>query len=149
MNYLKKIIAVCFVATVALLSYNSANAQCKGFTKRNCSQELSPYLSNGQFNGAYMIPGESADVKINFNQGLSYRLIICADPFLENLNYSLKDENGLVYFSDTLKGTTTYTDLEVTQSKPLTLSISIPEKENTTGIVRNGCVSVLVGFKEQ
>src|SRR5690606_32531586 len=96
-----------------------------------------------------MIPGETADVKINFNQGLSYRLIICADPFLENLNYSLKDENGLVYFSDTLRETTSFTDLEVTQSKPLTLSISIPKKENTTGIVRNGCVSVLVGFKEQ
>lgn len=148
MNYLKKTIALSTLVVSATLISSEVNAQCKGFTKRNCMQELSPYLSNGQFNGAYMIPGESADVKINFNQGLSYRLIICADPFLENLNYTLKDDKGVIYLNDTLKETTGFTDLEVTQSKPMTLSISVPEKENTTGIVRNGCVSVLIGFKE-
>lgn len=96
-----------------------------------------------------MIPGESADVEINFNQGLAYRLVICTDPFLEGVNYQISDKEGFVYTTDTVQNKVAYTDLEVTQSKALTLSIRIPDKENTTGIVRNGCVSILVGFKEQ
>ncbi|MEX2379557.1 MAG: hypothetical protein WD530_02360 [Vicingaceae bacterium] len=140
--------SIFLLSLITIFSYQ-LSAQCKGFTKRSCLPELSPYLSNGQFNAAYMIPGESADVEINFNQGLSYRLVICADPFLEGVNYQISDEDGFVYTTDTIKGKTAYTDLEVTQSKALTLSITIPDKENTTGIVRNGCVSILVGFKEQ
>lgn len=140
--------SIFLLALVTILSYQ-VSAQCKGFTKRNCLPELSPYLSNGQFNAAYMIPGESADVEINFNQGLSYRVVICGDPFLEGINYQISDQEGFVYTTDTVKDKTAYTDLEVTQSKALTLTINIPDKENTTGIVRNGCVSILVGFKEQ
>ena len=123
------------------------NSQCKGFTKKNCLPKLSPYLSSSLFNSAKMIPGESADVKINFNKGLSYRLVICADPILENLAYEIRDDEGFVYKRDTIKGKTSFTDLEVTQSKVLTISINIPEQENTTGIVRSGCASILLGFE--
>jgi hypothetical protein len=140
--------SIFLLALVTILSYQ-VSAQCKGFTKRNCLPELTPYLSNGQFNAAFMIPGESADVEINFNQGLTYRVVICADPFLEGLNYQISDQEGFIYTTDTIKDKTAHTDLEVTQSKALTLTINIPDKENTTGIVRNGCVSILVGFKEQ
>jgi len=144
---LKQMKSLFLLTILGLLSYQ-LSAQCKGFTKRNCLPELSPYLSNGQFNAANMIPGESADVEINFNKGLSYRLVVCADPALENLTYEIKDNEGFVYTTDTIKGKSSYTDIEVTQSKALTLSLNIPEQENTTGIVRNGCVSILVGFKE-
>ena len=37
-----------------------ANAQCKGFTKRNCLPELAPYMSNGQLNAAQFVPGEKS-----------------------------------------------------------------------------------------
>ncbi len=94
--------SIFLLTLLTILSYQ-ISAQCKGFTKRNCLPELSPYLSNGQFNAAYMIPGESADVEINFNQGLSYRIVICADPFLEGVNYQISDKEGFVYTSDTVK----------------------------------------------
>ena len=137
------------LAAGLLISLSSeAISQCKGFTKKNCLPSLAPYLSNGQLNAAKMIPGQTAEMNLSFNKGLSYRLLICADPYLENVEYSLTDEKGMLYHSDTLKGKFSLTDLEVTQTKPLKLSLKVPDKENATGIVRNGCVTILVGFKD-
>lgn len=131
-----------------LLLTNVAIGQCKGFTKRNCLPELAPYLSNGQLNAAQLVPGEDAELSITFNKGLSYRIIVCADPYLEDLNYQLTDKNGNVYKTDTLTNEYSITDLSVKQTGPLNLYLKVPPKENATGIIRNGCVTILVGFKE-
>lgn len=136
------ILAASFVAASA------AFGQCKGFTKRNCLPELAPYLSNGQLNAAQFTPGENALVSLNFNKGISYRLIVCADPYLEGLNYQLTGSNGNVFKTDTLTESHSSIDLKVNQTGPLNLSIKVPEKENATGIVRSGCVTILIGFKE-
>ncbi len=122
-------------------------AQCKGFTKRQCLPALSPYISNGQMNAAHLVPGENAEVQLNFNKGLSYRLMVCADPYLEGTSFELLDDNE-TYLKDTLDQAYATADFKVKQTGPMKLSIKVPEKENTTGIVRNGCVTILIGFKE-
>lgn len=132
----------------SLIAATALFGQCKGFTKRNCLPELAPYLSNGQLNAAQFTPGENAQVSINFNKGISYRLIVCADPYLEDLNYQLTNSSGIVFKSDTLQDSHSSADLKVNQTGPLNLSIKVPEKENATGIVRSGCVTILIGFKE-
>ena len=146
MKHLAKIGFLSFLA----FAFQSTHAQqCKGFTKRNCLPELAPYLSNGQMNSAHFVPGEKAQLELNFSQGISYRLLICADEYFEGLNYKLSDKTtDEIYYSDTLKDVFSLTDLKVKKSGPLKLEIDIPAKENATGIIRNGCVTILVGFKE-
>ncbi|MEQ8910395.1 MAG: hypothetical protein RIC95_14455 [Vicingaceae bacterium] len=95
-----------------------------------------------------MSPGESAELKLNFNQGLSYRLVVCSDDYLGNVNYSLQDDEGTTYFQDTLNERHSTKDIKVTQTKALNLILQTPPKENTTGITGSGCVSILIGFKD-
>ena len=94
---------------------------------------------------------KKAQIDLNFNKGLSYRVLVCADEYLEGLNYSISDKaTNQLYHSDTLKDVSSVMDLKVKQSGPLTLNINVPKpaKKNATGIVRSGCVTILVGFKE-
>lgn len=125
-----------------------ASAQCKGFTKRKCLPGLEPYLSNGQLNAAQMTAGQNAEVQLTFNKGLSYRLLVCTDPYFENTTYQLKSLDDTVLASDTIKDTYASQDIEVNQTQPLMLQIQLPEIENTNDIVRDGCVTILIGFKE-
>lgn len=138
-------IAIVFSAILALPSI--ALAQCKGFTKRHCLPELKPYISNGQINSAHMIPGDSASINLLFQKDISYRMIICADPYLESMHFNLKDK-GTSLYKDTINEYFSVVDLKIDQNKRLNLNLNVPQKENATEIARNGCVTVLIGFKE-
>lgn len=126
----------------------NVQSQCKGFTKRNCLPALSPYMSNGQLNAAQLKPGESADLKLNFNQGLSYRIVICSDAYLGDVRYKIYDESGTTFFNDTIFEKHSIKDIKVSQTTLLNLSLETPKIENTTDITGSGCVSILIGFKE-
>jgi len=124
-----------------------AFSQCKALVKKHCLKELSPYVTNGQMNTAVMVKGEEADMELNFHKGLSYRVLVCQDPFFEGSIMYIKDQ-GDTLFSDTIMGVSKYQDIQVKESKTLQLQLKLPESKNTTGIVRDGCVSILIGFKE-
>jgi|SRR5690554_3671270 len=144
MKKLKLLVLFTFILGIQYQAFS----QCRNFTKRNCLEELTPYISNGQLNAATMVAGEQAEINLNFHKNLSYRLIICADSYFEGLKYQLVDETGTIFTEDTLKGLSSITDIEVSESSNLKLLIETPKRESTTGIVRNGCVSILIGFKE-
>ena len=134
--------------SLGILFSIGVSAQCKGFTKRNCLPGLDPYMSNGQLNAARMTAGQNAEVQLTFNKGLSYRLLVCTDPYFENTTYQIKGMDSAVLATDTIKETYAVQDIQVDQTQPLTLEIQLPEIENTTDIVRDGCVTILIGFKE-
>jgi hypothetical protein len=146
---MKNTFAITTILFISLmLNAKNSSAQCKGFTKRNCLPELTPYSSNGQLNSAQLFPEEDAEIQLNLNKGLSYRILVCADPYLEDLTYKLYDQNEFEIFSDTLKNYSSIKDLKVTQSQNLKMKIDIPQKKNTTGIKRSGCVTIMLGYKE-
>lgn len=99
-------------------------------------------------NAAHLVPGESASVSLNLNKGLSYRILICADTYLEGMTYSFLNQAGTSFKQDTLKEGIAITDLQVKQSGAYQIELEIPEKKNATGIIRNGCVTILIGFKD-
>ncbi len=143
-----KTIKLLTLLTLILGMHSQAFSQCKGFTKRNCLSDLSPYISNGQLIAAKMVKGQEAEIELNFQKNIDYRLIICAEDFLEGLSYRLIDEDDNVFTAKTLKGVSSTIDFEVSENSELKLQITIPEKESNTGIIRNGCVSILIGFRE-
>ena len=95
-----------------------------------------------------MTAGQNAEVQLTFSKGLSYRLLVCTDPYFENTIYLLKSLDDTVLATDTITDTYVVQDIEVDQTQPLMLQIQLPEIENTTDIVRDGCVTILIGFKE-
>ena len=143
-----KTIKLLTLLTLILGMHSQAFSQCKGFTKRNCLSDLSPYISNGQLIAAKMVKGQEAEIELNFQKNIDYRLIICAEDFLEGLSYRLIDEDDNVFTAKTLKGVSSTIDFEVSENSELKLQITIPEKESNTGIIRNRCVSILIGFRE-
>ena len=143
---MRNALKIVLVLTAPFLS-NVAYGQCKGFTKNKCLPVLSPYVSNGQMNSAQLYPGENAELELNLNKGLSYRLLICTDPSLSNSTYQIATQNDFVLTSDTMERVVTYKDIQVDRSQTLTLSLQTPEIKNTTGIEQSGCVTILLGFK--
>lgn len=145
MNKLNPLTLLC---CFSMLSSISVFGQCKGFAKKKCLPLLKPYVSNGQMNAVQVYPGEDTELEITLNKGLSYRVVVGTEASLGSTAYELNNESGQVLKSDTLKEGLMLQDLKVDRSQTLTLSLSIAEQKNTTEIYQNGCVVVLIGFKE-
>ncbi len=138
---------------IAIVSFlfifnSSLYSQCKTFTKKKCLPELKPYLSNGQLHNTQLQPGEKAKVNMSLNQGLSYRVVICQDAYLEETEYQLENEHGRVFSSGVIKNGKAVLDFKVKETANYSIHLNVPEKENAGGMIRLGCITVLIGFKE-
>jgi hypothetical protein len=122
-------------------------AQCKTFTKKKCIGELEDYNSNGQYNGAVMFEAEEATLMQTFYSGQKYRLFICAQPSIENLFFEVKDYRNTLLYTSERTGSNIF-DFDVESTQQLKIRIVVPDGGSGSQIKKNGCVSVLVGFKE-
>jgi len=128
---------------------NQADAQCKSFTKRMCLSELEGYTNNGQYNGAVLFEGEAASLVQTFYSGKDYRLYVCAhEAISDSLYYEVRDyKKTLIHTS---KGAeSNIFDFSVESTQQLYLTIKVPDMGTGNELKKNGCVSVLVGFKEE
>ena len=122
-------------------------AQCKTFTKKKCIGELSDYNSNGPYNGAVMFEGEEATLMQTFYSGQKYRLFICGQPSIEGLFFEVKYYRNAVLYTSEGTGSNMF-DFDVESTQQLKIRIVVPDGGSGSQIKKNGCVSVLVGFKE-
>ena len=122
------------------------NGQCRGFTKKTGRPLIAPYIHNGQMNSAVLFPGDSADIMLTFYSEQQYRLVICAEEQLGDVSYKVSDiERNLIY--DSKNSGSKVFDFKVESSQQLVISVEVPESENTHKIDYQGCVAILVGFK--
>jgi hypothetical protein len=135
------------VFSIVLISF-SAQSQCKSFTKKHCLSELTEYTGNGQYNGAVMFEGESASLVQTFYSGKDYRLFVCShESIRDSLYFEVKDYKRQVIFSSKEKKAK-YFDFSVEATQQLYININVPEMGTGNELKKNGCVSILVGFKE-
>jgi len=126
----------------------SATAQCKNFTKKQCLSELSDYTGNGQYNGAVMFEGEEASLVQTFYSGKDYRLFVCAHPAIaDSLFFEVRDYRKQLIFSSKEKGSNSF-DFSVEFTQQLFIKVAVPEMGTANELKKNGCVSILVGFKD-
>ena len=140
-----------FIVTFLLLNAFNSSAQCKRYTKKYCLPSLSPYIHNGQLTSTYMIPGDSADVLMTFNAGKEYRILICSQEMIGNVQFKIFDKKKKVLYTSNEEDVNPFWDFKVANTQQLFIQISIPQKEKTTKMtemVAQGCVALLVGFKE-
>jgi len=131
-----------------LLISSASFGQCKFFTKKSCMPELAPFISNGQYNGATLFEGETANIVQTFYSGQKYRLFVCVHEILgDGVYFKVLDLEGNELFTNQ-ESREAYWDFQVVSTQQLSIQIIIPEGESSLGIKQSGCVSVLVGFSE-
>jgi hypothetical protein len=141
---------VCIIVAFFMLTI-SANGQCKRYTKKDCLPSLSPYMHNGQLTSAILYPGDSADVAMTFNAGKEYRIIVCNQEQIGIVQFKVLDKSRKVLYKSNPEEHNPVWDFKVENTQQFVIQLTVPamEKSNQkTNLVPNGCVSLLVGFKE-
>ena len=143
-----KKVAVSISLLLSFGLYTQGNAQCKTFTKKECMPLLKPYIHNGQMNNITLFPGEEASLVQTFYSGQDYRIQLCNQ---ENLGDSVYFE---IYTQDEQKVYTTQNqetnswDFNVANTQNLKITVIVPNAKPLDEIEQNGCVAILVGFKD-
>ncbi len=135
------------IACGLLLLATTLHAQCRGFTRKKCAPTLESYTFNGQLNSAVLAAGETAELTLDFNSGIDYRLLVCSHPVLGDVAFKVLDtDNTEIY--DSANSDHDYFDFNVAGSRQLIVQIAVPPSESNTDLVHEGCVSIVLGFKE-
>jgi hypothetical protein len=142
--------SVCVTLAFFVLTIN-ANGQCKRYTKKDCLPSLSPYMHNGQLTSAVLYPGDSADVAMTFNAGKEYRIIVCNQEQIGTVQFKVLDKSRKVLYKSNPEEHNPVWDFKVENTQQFVIQLTVPaieESNQKTNLVPNGCVSLLVGFKE-
>ncbi len=138
---------------LSTLFFSNTNAQCRSFAKENCKQLLGNYIATGETNTSELKPGEKHQFMATFYKGQHYRVAICSDEALGNIQFTIRNAKRQLYF-DNHGETITNFDFRVATTQQLIISliapeISIEEDENNQNKKEeiSGCVSAITGFR--
>ena len=132
---------------IALLVPSFSQAQCKSFTKKKCIPQLGEYVFNGQLNTAVLTRGEEAELMLSFYSGQKYRMYVCFEEQLGEVEYEIMDIDRNVIYSSKGKESELF-DFKVPSTQQLILHIMVPREGTKHALEFQGCVSILVGFIE-
>lgn len=124
-----------------------AFSQCKRFTKIKCMPALGEYIPNDNFNSAVLIPGDEAELNMTFYAGQDYRVMVCYEDILGELNYKVVNADGESVF-DSETSDKEHLDFSVANTQQLKMVITVPPRDNLNQLVHEGCATVMVGYKE-
>ena len=146
MKYIKIILPILLM--IPLMS----TAQCRSFTKKKCLPVLNGYVQNDNYNSAMLIPGDEADLLLTFYGGKEYRLLICSQPVLGDVEFEVyDDEDKLIYSNEsTADEGNNYFDFKVKTTMQLLVKIKVPADDGMPAVTPSqGCVTVMIGSKEE
>ncbi|MCB0400872.1 MAG: hypothetical protein KDD41_02210 [Flavobacteriales bacterium] len=150
MRSLNRTILRIFILVAPVFFAFHADAQCKRFTKKNCLPALAPYIHNGKLTSAVFNPGESADVEMTFNAGKQYRVLVCSQETVGNVQFKVLDKTRKILFESKEDQMNPSWDFKMATTQQLIIQVSIPQMEESvqkTNLVQNGCVAIMVGVK--
>ncbi|MCB0409307.1 MAG: hypothetical protein KDD29_03755 [Flavobacteriales bacterium] len=140
---LKFIVLIVFTA----ISIN-AFSQCKNFTKKEGFPALAPFTHNGQLTSAKFFPGDEAEIEMTFNGGNDYRVLVCSQLQVE-VELKVLDKKGNVLHTSNPNDENPHWDFRVKSTQQLIVQIKVAEMEETsTKMAADGCISILVGFRD-
>lgn len=124
----------------------SVFAQCNTFMKLKCNPVLKPYMSSGQVFNSTLLSDDKAKLLLTFYEGMNYRIVVCGQEELGNIQMRLKDGKNKVVFTGTVEESN-FWDLKVDATQVMTIEVLTPKSEESENIIKSGCVSLMVGFK--
>ena len=145
MKIIKKLTVLIFLILAGIIS---ADAQCKNFVKKSCMPKLSPFIPSGQMNTTTMLPGDHAELALTFYSGQSYRILVCYQEILGQVQFKLRDANNNILFNSKDQDNADFWDFNVESTQQLTVEVNVPAVTTENEIVPSGCVSIIVAFKK-
>lgn len=132
------------------ISY-SGWAQCKGFAKKICKLELSPYVHDGNYHAAILTEGEEAELYKTFYSDQEYRIAICGSEALPSVQFKIIDNNRKVLYDNADNDYSTTWDFRLEDSQQLKIAVKIPVAKNTSEMSapQSGCVAIMFGFMDK
>lgn len=130
---------------VALATPVFTNAQCKGFVKKQCLPALESYTPSDKYNSLRMVQGEEAEMYLIFVEDHDYRVLICSQEILGDIEYQVLTDRGQVIFSSENSDGKNYFDFSTSSTEKLQVLIKVPDNEGASGMMHEGCVTVMIG----
>ena len=150
----KHIMALALTAFLLVMVISSQNvlAQCKTFVKGTCIPQLTPYVHDGNYQAVIMGEGEEAEVYKTIFAGQAYRLLVCVDELLPNVEFVVSDIRRNILFDNRKNGNVKIWDFKPDGSQQIKISIRIPKSQKQGADNKEiifGCVGVLFSMLEQ
>jgi hypothetical protein len=141
------------VATFLLILFFSpqTQAQCKGFAKKICKEQLGNYTHDGNFHAAILVEGEEAELYKTFYSDQEYRIAICGADAIPDVEFKVIDTNRNVLYDNKTSNYAKFWDFKLESSQQLKIVIKVVSAGTTAadGTPQQGCVSIMFGFKEK
>src|SRR5665811_1096139 len=100
-------------------------------------------MHNGQLTSALLNPGDSADVEFTFNEGKEYRILVCSQEQIGNVQFKVLDNTRKVLYKSGEDDINPYWDFKVTHTQKFIVQLILPPMEKSiqkNNMVPNGCV---------
>jgi hypothetical protein len=145
---MKKIRYTLISLIAIFLFFGSANAQCLDFAKTDGFTTLDTlnFIPDGRLNAIPLSEGDNMDVYKPFFRGRKYKVVAVCDKNLPQVNFKVANFQKQVIFDSKQSGKKAY---EFVSDKNQNLIISVEIPASASGAPKNGCVAVLVGFKQE
>ncbi len=125
----------------------NVDAQCKAFAKKVCLPELGPYVHDGNYHAAVLVEGEEAELYKTFYSDMEYRVAICGEDKLPNVEFKVLDANKNVLYSNKDANFAKTWDFKLQSSQQLKLIVKVSSFNAPGDTPASGCVSIMFGFK--
>lgn len=136
------------VLVLFMLATNvNVDAQCKAFARKVCLPELGSYTHDGNYHAAVLVEGEEAELYKTFYSDLDYRVAICGEEKLPDVEFKILDSNRNVLYSNKDANYARTWDFKLQSSQQLKLVVKVNSVNKPGEIPASGCVSIMFGFK--
>ena len=124
----------------------SGKSQCKGFAKKICKAELSPFIHDGNYHAAILTEGEEAELYKTFYSDQEYRIAICGSVGLPNIEFKIVDAHRNELYNNRNDDYISVWDFKLDSSQQLKLVVKVLKSGDETEEPESGCVAIMFGF---
>ena len=135
------------VALLLVANAFNANAQCKAFAKKVCIPELGAYTHDGNYHAAILVEGEEAELYKTFYSDMEYRVSVCGEDKLPEVEFKVLDANKNVLYSNKDASYAKTWDFKLQSSQQLKLVVKVNSLNKPGDTPASGCVAIMFGFK--
>jgi hypothetical protein len=138
------------IPILALLLFGAStniDAQCKAFAKKVCIPELGAYTHDGNYHAAILVEGEEAELYKTFYSDMEYRVAICGEDKLPEVEFRVLDANKNVLYSNKDAAYAKTWDFKLQSSQQLKIIVKVNSFNKPGETPASGCVAIMFGFK--
>jgi len=145
---MKKVFQFSLIAILLAFIPVMLNAQCKGFAKKICKVEISPFIHDGNYHAAILTMGEEAELYKTFYSDTDYRIAVCGTENMPDIEFRIIDQDRNVIYTNKSRDYARIWDFRLESSQQLKIFVKVPITADAADELLSGCVSIMFGFKE-